>query len=374
MSSGYAPVRIGILDDVPRRMRSSAENPSPGIDWMRVGLALALEEGLARGRVDRPFEIVERAAEGLPVGTAAGVEAAYRELAAAGVLAIIGPAITDNALVTRPIAEELRLPTMNWSGSERTRGACGFHYQLGSLPDEGPLLARWLVASSLGKLAVVRDRSPIADEYFEYFARAAGVADLEIVADVHATLGSDEQAVRGLERARRAEPQVLVCFGLGLAAPAIARARRTLGWGVPVATNTALLRGYTDPKTYWALFDGWVYVDLVDERNPVQSDLHRRLTERVGEPPAGPSAATGYDMGRLLVEGVAAAPELTREGVRIGLERVKGLPAACGGAGTVMGFGPWDHAALKGRDFLVLRRVTGGASRPLAADPSGGRS
>jgi hypothetical protein len=70
-------------------------------------------------------------------------------------------------------------------------------------------------------------------------------------------------------------------------------------------------------------------------------------------------------MGRLIVEGLALASELTRDGVRTGLERVKARPAACGGAGTVMGFGPWDHAALKGRDFLVLRQVRDRGSHPV---------
>jgi len=66
-------------------------------------------------------------------------------------------------------------------------------------------------------------------------------------------------------------------------------------------------------------------------------------------------------MGRLLAEGIAHAPELTRAGIRTGMERVKALPAATGRAGTVMGFGNWDRAALKG-PYLVLREWRGGLS------------
>src|SRR5262249_61517697 len=75
----------------------------------------------------------------------------------------------------------------------------------------------------------------------------------------------------------------------------------------------------------------------------------------------GPGEAGAYDMGRLLAEGVARAPELTRAGVRAGLERVKALPAASGRAGTLMGFGNWDRGALKG-PYLVLREWRGGVS------------
>jgi len=353
-----APTRIGILDDVPASLGRE------GINWARAGLELALEEGRTAGRLDRPVELVARHAEGLPVGSAAAVEAAFAELRAAGVLAIVGPAITDNCLVARPLADEARLPILNWSGSERSRSEYAFHYQLGSLPDEGPLIAGWLAQQGHARIAVVRERSPIGAEYFEYFERAADRLGLEVVADLRCAVAL-EDAGPVLERARSAAPDALVVFGL-LNVPPVARARRALGWDVPAATNTALLFAYVFPDVYWPLCEGWVYVDMVDEANRVQADLFRRLAERHGRAPAGPVAATGYDMGRLLVEGIALAPELTREGVRTGLERVKGLPAACGGAGTVMGFGPWDRAALKGPHFLMLRRVRDGGSHPLA--------
>ena len=61
-----------------------------------------------------------------------------------------------------------------------------------------------------------------------------------------------------------------------------------------------------------------------------------------------------YDIGRLVGEGLARAVHLTGPGVKDGLEQVKRLPAASGYEGTLMGFGPWDHAALKG-EYLVLR-------------------
>jgi hypothetical protein len=63
----------------------------------------------------------------------------------------------------------------------------------------------------------------------------------------------------------------------------------------------------------------------------------------------------------LLGEGVAASEHLTRAGVADGLRRVKQLPATSGHDGTLMGFGTWDHAALKGH-YLVLRTWRDGHS------------
>jgi hypothetical protein len=93
-----------------------------------------------------------------------------------------------------------------------------------------------------------------------------------------------------------------------------------------------------------------VYVDTVADDNPRRQAL-RELSRATA---AGPVGVAAYDIGRLLGEALARAMHLTRPGIRDALERVKRLPAASGRAGTTMGFGAWDHAALKG-DYLVLR-------------------
>jgi hypothetical protein len=69
----------------------------------------------------------------------------------------------------------------------------------------------------------------------------------------------------------------------------------------------------------------------------------------------------GYDMGRLLAEGVARATGVTRAAVAAGLDRVKALPAATGRADTLMGFGVQDRGALKGQ-YLVVRQWRDGES------------
>ena len=55
---------------------------------------------------------------------------------------------------------------------------------------------------------------------------------------------------------------------------------------------------------------------------------------------------------------------LTGDGVKEGLEEVKRLPAATGYEGTTMGFGNYDHAALKG-GYLVLRQWKDGKTVEL---------
>ena len=139
-------------------------------------------------------------------------------------------------------------------------------------------------------------------------------------------------------------------LGLGLVGTAVARARTDAGWDAPAVMNTAGLRGH-DPE-YARAIDGWVYLDMIADDNQVLAAVNARSAP---DAPPGMFAAVGYDLGQLIAEGLARAPELTAEGVRDGLELVKQVPAAEGRAGTTLGFGHWDRGALHG-PYLVLRQ------------------
>ncbi len=104
-------------------------------------------------------------------------------------------------------------------------------------------------------------------------------------------------------------------------------------------------------------YAGWEYIDTIADDNPVRVALRERSQVAA----AGPIGCAAFDMGRLLGEAVARCEHLTRAGIADGLRRVKQLPAASGHPGTLMGFGTWDHAALKGH-YLVLREWRDGRS------------
>ena len=145
------------------------------------------------------------------------------------------------------------------------------------------------------------------------------------------------------------DPDALVYLGLGVAARAVALGVEACGWDGPVVANSALMFGY-GRRDWRAGWDGWPYVDTISDANTVRAALRTRSKAHAG----GPIGVAAFDMGRLIGLGMAMADEVTPAGVRDGLERVKRLPAAAGKEGTTMGFGQWDHAALKG-DMLVLR-------------------
>jgi branched-chain amino acid transport system substrate-binding protein len=335
--SGPAPALVGVLYDFPQ-----ADGGALFEDALRLGLEAT------RRSFDRPVELLAAHARGLPSGTAHEMERSFDQLAEAGVLAVLGPSISDNALVVQPLTDHHRLPAINYSGGERTRGAWMFHYQVGSLQEEPVVLARHLADRALRSVALVHDRSAVGRGYSEAFTEACGALGVDVVGTTAVSpLAEDLSGVVG--RLRSAGPEALCYLGLGAAARPLALAVIDEKWDVPVVANSALMFGYAR-KDWRADWDGWVYVDTVSDANADRAALRERSPRTA----AGPIGVAAYDMGRLLGEALERASHLTPDGVREALESVKAIPATSGAPGTVMGFGPWDHGALKG-PYLVLR-------------------
>lgn len=344
------PVRIGILNDVT--------GSPPGSFEQNKWLQLAVDELRASGRLDRELELVHSHRLGLPSGTAAAVSHAYTELVDQDVLLIVGPAIGDNALVATPLAEQYRVPTINWAGTERARSHYMFQLQVGSHEDEGSVIARHLAAIGARRLAIVHDRSPIGRRYLSFVQGEAEVLGLSIVG-LSSLAPLTEDATDAVDALVRTAPDALVYLGLGRTAPAVAHAITAVGWDGPRMMNTSGLFGY-QPDVARAI-DGWTYLDMHADDNTTL----RALRQRIHDPDAGGyRPAVSYDVGRLIAESVARAPELTRDGLRDGLERVKWLPAAQGHEGTLLGFGHHDHGALHGR-YLVVRQWRDGITRQV---------
>ncbi len=343
-----APFRVGILNDM------SDGPPGPGAN-LETWLRLAADDLIKACRIDRDVEFVHSWGLGLPSGTAAAVERAFAALVDQDVLVIVGPAIGDDARVATPLADHYRVPTINWAGTELGRSEYMFHLQVGSHEDESIVIARHLAATGAGRVGVVHDRSPIGRRHLSFLVDEAEAIGLRVAASVSISpiaQHADAQVHSLLDIGIDA----LVYLGLGLAAPAVALAASQLAWQGPRMMNTAGMRGYV--PEFGDAIDGWTYIDMHSDGNTTLAALRRRMN--IG-PERGAGPAYGYDMGRLVAEALARAPERTREGLKAGLEQVKWLPAAEGLEGTLLGFGHRDRGALHGR-YLVVRQWRGRTS------------
>jgi len=346
VSDHRGPVRLGFLDDTPQ-----------GVD--RPLLERALRHARARtertGRFSGELELHVVRADGLPRGTARAVEVAFAELADSDALAVLGPAIGDNALVTTPLANARRVPTINFAGSERARGEYMFHLQIGSHEEEPPLLVRQLVREGHREVALVFERATIGARYEAFFDEACRSGGLTIA--THIGLDPQTDPTPAMQTVLRRAPTGLVYLGLGLELPRVSRALREGGFDGARVCNSCGMFGWVSPPHRDAL-EGWAYIDVFREDNVAFEEA--RIALGLGEED-GPAGVLYADLATLAVEGLAHAPTLTRDGVRAGLESVKALPAALGQPGTQLGFGTWDRGALKG-PYLVPRRWSGGRS------------
>jgi branched-chain amino acid transport system substrate-binding protein len=313
---------------------------------------LALRAGIRDSGVDRPVDLVIEIAKALPKGTASALEEAYANLVSAGVVAIVGPSISDNCFIARDLADAARVPTLNWSGHEATRSEYCYQFQVGSLEEEPILLVEYLHRQGVRRVALVEDRSAIGSQYAKWFHRRRTKYDLEVaVQAMISPVATDGVAI--LELIRQPGVEAIVYLGLGLSAYPLAVAKRQAGWDILTCANTALMWPHMNPFMRDA-YDGWVYVDMFSDRNPVLAAL------RTSDPAPWqrhPIGICSYDMGRIVGEALNAAPHHSRQGLQAGMQQVKQLPAACGSPGTTMTLGTWDRAALKG-PYLVLRRWT----------------
>lgn len=344
-------ITVGVLNDM-------SDGPPPVGDltpWLQREVARVQ----TAGRLDAEVEFIPAYGLGLPTGSAENVTRAFTALASQGdVVLIAGPAIGDNALILTPLVEHWQVPTINWAGAERARGHWMFHLQVGSHEDESLVIARHLAASGAKRLGVVYDLSPIGTRHLEYLRDEAAIIGIEVVCAEGISPLAEDAGV-AVAKALAAKPDGFVYLGLGLSAPAVARALTASGWQGPRMMNTAGLRGY-DPN-FSAACDGWRYIDMHSDGNQTLAAL--RAAEGISAEKAV-WAAKGHDFGRLVAEGLARSSEWSREGVRKGLEQVKWLPAAEGMEGTTLGFGIQDRGALHGR-YLVARQWLGGKTVEL---------
>ena len=93
-----------------------------------------------------------------------------------------------------PVADELTLPSINWTGSEQARSEWMFHYQVGSLEDEPFVISRRLAQRGTTRVALVREDSFIGRQYASFFDDAVLVSGLDLIGTVDLDVSGDNGA------------------------------------------------------------------------------------------------------------------------------------------------------------------------------------
>ncbi len=343
----FAPVKVGVLIDIDMGTKA---------DFLAC-LRMGFDEAHTAGVILRPVELVVEEAIGLPRLEAKNTIDGYRRLVDTGVLAVIGPLVTDNSLALAPVINQLGVPAVTWTGTDRYHGEFCFNLGNGGLAEEAAMMATWIRRQGYRTVGMLHEQSPGGVEYASNFRWFAAREQLDILIEAYTTqIPDDLEGV--LRKVRDQGPDCLAYLGYGYPTILMGPMFENLGWDPPRIMTTAFQFCYAKPEWMVAL-EGWVGIDQMCEDNPRLQPVFDRFATRMGQRRDHTVTALSYDTARLIAEGIARAPLLTPRGVKDGLEKVRLLPAVNGGPRTHMSLGPYDHKAYKG-DWLVLRRIAGG--------------
>jgi ABC-type branched-subunit amino acid transport system substrate-binding protein len=349
------PYRIGVLHDWLIGHRNTRD--------FYDALDLGFDEALAQGVLDRPVELIVREAEGYPMGPDdVVVDTWQRMVDEDNVLGIIGPQIAQPAVIIRDRTNEIGMPMISYSGSPDLYGDYWFSANNCMFADEAQIVSRFLDKIGVRRVAIVSEDNAQGNESMRYYPRVFKQAGLDIVASEHVMDPmTNATGVRPyLERLRAAKPDVLLYVGNGYLLRALTPALEAMGWDPLRMTHTPFVIGTVFD---WGpeVLEGWYGIDQFDERNSVFQRFLDAFDERFGRRPVHMYSAIGYDTARLIAHGLSLAPEESREGLKLGLEQIRMLPAAVGSEGNIMSFWRHDHRAWKGK-FWVIRRIRNGVN------------
>ncbi|MGE0384995.1 MAG: ABC transporter substrate-binding protein [Gammaproteobacteria bacterium] len=330
---------------------------------------MAFDEAFESGLLDRPVEVITHEIEGLPYENFGVVRRAYLDLVARDCIGIIGPHITEQAIAIKSVVDEVEVPTLAMCGTLRFHGPWHFLLPNGTFCDESALMVEVLSGKGVKSVGVLREDNSLGIEYFEFFRRAARERGIAIASEHQlGTYMSLDDARRAVQRCRADGAQALAYMGFGPSARhvflAVEEAAAT-GWTVPRVTTSIFMGSIPDLGYGFqpSFYEGWIGVDQFDERNTVLQAVYDRFETRFKRrPPLHCYLAIGFDMGNVMARALSMAHPATPDGLREALERVRMLPAAIGGPGTVISFAPYDHRGYKG-DYIVMRTMEGGVNR-----------
>ncbi len=348
-----SPYRISIYHNWALRLQLL-------IDWEDAA-RLAFEEAYESGLIDRPVELISRDVWGAPNGSALEVGKVMREIVAKDrVHGMIGLAMTEDCAFLRDeINTKLKIPVLSFSATIGFDGLYCFQTQCGTFYDEAVVIATFLRAQGHEAIAMMHDTSFQGEEFGEALRGAAHRVGLQIATSAPVNAFATEEELLGkLEQARRSGVGAFAYVGMGGQFKQLASAFRKIDWNPLRMTGMTLCGsnpGFDGPGPY----EGWYGLEQFHEHNPVFNAMARSFHKRFGRNGAHTWAAHGYDEGRVMALALAQANPPSPSGIARAIESIRMLPAAVGGPGNHISFGPFDHRGYKG-DFFAIRRIIEG--------------
>ncbi|VXD04210.1 ABC-type branched-chain amino acid transport system, substrate-binding protein [Pseudomonas sp. 9AZ] len=350
------PWRVGLLVDW-------AHQTQPMLDYANA-IELALEQAWQDGLIDRRVELVTRKVHGGPSASALDVRAAFCDLAyEQRVHAIIGPTLPDDLMACRHEIDRAMVPVLSFGGTLNLSSPFLFQLPNGTYADEIRMIVRHARQQGFQRVALIRDASMMGDEYAVTFNQAMRECGLHVSGTFAISPAPSQNAVNdAVKAAQLSQADALLVISVAMHRKFV-QALDASGWTpgkFMVCNFVAAIPGFDGPEA----FEGWVGIDQFDEANLVFNSMVDAFEKRFGRCAGHPYQAIGYDIGRTLAKALSMMAPSTPEGLRDALERVRMLPAAAGGKGTLISFAKNVRRGYQG-NYLVCRTVSGGVNQVL---------
>jgi ABC-type branched-subunit amino acid transport system substrate-binding protein len=270
--------------------------------------------------------------------------------------------ISDNSLTVQPTVDATQVPVIGWTGAHAFASDYCFTVANGDIPTEGVMCANWLYQKGHRKVGLFWEAGSSGRDYADYFRYTAMQLGMTITREVMLE-PNPRNLVDHLSAMREMGTEGLYYGGYGYATFHFADAFASIGWDPPRVMGTAFMF-YSNSNAWARGLEGWHGIDQLGEdgANPNYEALIDRMEARFGRRTRNVVVALAYDTARAAIHGIANARIPIPREVKLGLERIRWMPATNGGPGCYVQFGPGDHKGYKG-DFLTFRELRGGELR-----------
>jgi branched-chain amino acid transport system substrate-binding protein len=346
---------------------------------MRQGVELATDEiNRAGGILGRPIVLIERDDE---AHNERGTRIARAVTETDPVTAGIGIINTGVALAAAPYFEQGRIPLIVSVATGATIAEefappeydenYVFRFAM-STAIEAPAIVAEAVRRGYRRPGILSDATSYGQVGRHDLIAALARYGLEAVSIEKFNIGDTDMRDQ-LRRARAADADVLLTYGIGPELAAIARDRTALAWTVPLIGSWTLSMssfikgagpsgvGATMPETF-----------IEEARTPAQAAFLRAFAAKFGPHIASPmSAAQGDDSMRVLAAAIEQAGSTDGPKIRLALENLR-HPVAGVVKTYEHPFGPGNHEAIQSTDIVfgvvaAGRVIRAGAVVPRAA-------
>ena len=296
----FEPVKIGVLVDMDLGQLLA--------DWIDPTI-LAIEDALNEGVWGRsPVAIITADARGLPRENYRKVIDGYKWLVEQGCVVILGPMISDNCLTLQPVADEIGVPVIGWTGAHKFASDYCYTVANGDIPTEGVMCANWLYQRGLEEGRACSGRSARRGATTPTSSATRRCASGSTITREVKLEPNPRNMKENLADMRDMGTEGIYYGGYGYATFHFAEAFQALDWDPPRVMGTAFMF-YSNSNEWAEGLEGWHGVDQLGEdgTNPNYEAMVKRFKARFGRETRNVVVALAYDTARAAIHGIANA-------------------------------------------------------------------